>query len=176
MRRTLLSDNDLDTSWYAPFDYTNAVNSEIIFGFNCNGVNAGGNHHWQYTNDMYWWMLSYQVPSYFGFSDWGSANCEYAMTPGRSVDSVEYPFTLGKPFVKFQKYPDEYRLQLYKNLGNSQRQGMFLFGYLPYINSSGQQAGSSHVFECGKETQLPPWFAKPIQYRRQSVNRSGNVG
>jgi starch-binding outer membrane protein, SusD/RagB family len=129
----------LDSAWYAPFDYTNAINSEVIFGFNGNGVNAGSNHHWHYTNDMYWWMMSYQVPSYFGFSDWGSSNNEYSMTPGRSVDSVEYPFALGKPFVKFQKYPDDYRLQLYKNLGNSQRQGMFLFGYLPYINSNGQQ-------------------------------------
>ena len=56
------------------------------------------------------------------------------MQPGRDVDSVEYTFALGKPFLKFQKYPDDYRLKLYKNLGNSKREGMFSFGYLPYIN------------------------------------------
>jgi hypothetical protein len=148
----------LDTSWYAPFDYTNAVNSEIIFGFNCNGVNAGSNHHWQYTNDMYWWMMSWQVPLYFNFSDWGGSNCEFALQPGRSVDSVEYPFALGKPFVKFQKYPDDYRLQLYKNLGNSQRQGMFLFGYLPYTTASGQQ----DTVRDGQPTNFPLFFRDQV--------------
>lgn len=148
----------LDSTWYAPFDYTNASNSEIIFGFNCNGVNAGGNHHWHYTNDMYWWMMSYQVPLYFGFSDWGSSNCEYSLQPGRDVDSVEYSFALGKPFVKFQKYSDDYRLKLYKNLGNSKRQGMFLFGYLPYINSDGKQ----DTVRDGQSTNTPLFFRDQV--------------
>jgi hypothetical protein len=149
---------NLDQTWYAPFDYTNAVNSEVIFGFNCNGVNAGSNHHWHYTNDMYWWMMSYQVPSYFGFSDWGSSNCEYSMTPGRSVDSIEYSFALGKPFVKFQHYPDDYRLQLYKNLGNSQRQGMFLFGYLTYPDGNGGQ----DTVRDGQTTNYPLFFRDQV--------------
>lgn len=148
----------LDTSWYAPFDYTNAQNSEVIFGFNANGVNAGSNHHWHYTNDMYWWMMSYQVPNYFGFTDWGSANCEYSLTPGRSVDSIEYSFALGKPFVKFQKYPDDYRLKLYKNLGNSRREGMFLYGYLPYVNSSGHQ----DTVRDGQSTNTPLFFRDQV--------------
>jgi hypothetical protein len=80
------------------------------------------------------------------------------MTPGRSVDSVEYPFALGKPFVKFQKYPDDYRLRLYKNLGNSQRQGMFLFGYLPYINSNGQP----DTVRDGQPTNTPLFFRDQV--------------
>lgn len=149
---------NLDQTWTAPFDYTNAANSEVIFGFNCNGVNAGSNHHWHYTNDMYWWMMSYQVPSYFGFSDWGSSNCEYSMTPGRSVDSIEYSFALGKPFVKFQHYPDDYRLQLYKNLGNSQRQGMFLFGYLTYPDGN----GGLDTVRDGQTTNYPLFFRDQV--------------
>lgn len=58
-------------------------------------------------------------------------------SPAEDVDSVEYSFTLGKPFIKFPKYPDDYRLTKYKNLGNSKRQSMFLYGYLPYINKDG---------------------------------------
>lgn len=148
----------LDPTWYAPFDYTNSQNSEVIFGFNANGVNAGDNHHWHYTNDMYWWMMSYQVPNYFGFSDWGSSNCEYSLTPGRSVDSIEYAFSLGKPFVKFQRYPDDLRLKLYKNLGNSTREGMFLYGYLPYTNSSGHP----DTVRDGQSTNTPLFFRDQV--------------
>jgi len=83
--------------------------------------------------------MTYRAPSYLGFSDFGNANPEFALQPGRDVDSVEYPFSLGKPFVKFQHYPDDYRLQVYKNLGNSTRRGMFLYGYLPFINANGVQ-------------------------------------
>ena len=145
----------LDSTWYGPFDYTNvSPNSEVIFGFpsTLNGT------HWHYNSDMYWWMMSYQVPSYLGFNDWGSSNDEYALQPGRDVDSVEYPFALGKPFVKFQKYPDDYRLQLYKNLGDSKRQGMFLFGYLPYTNTNGQQ----DTVRDGQPTRTPLFFRDQV--------------
>ncbi|WP_206106526.1 RagB/SusD family nutrient uptake outer membrane protein [Ilyomonas limi] len=125
----------LETRWDAPFDYNNAQSKETVFGF----PGSFGLTHWQYTGGMYWWMLPYQAPRYFGFTDFGDANPKYAMQPGRNVDSVEYTFNLGKPFIKFQKYPDDYRLKKYKNLGNSTREGMFLYGYLPYINSNGEQ-------------------------------------
>ncbi|MBB3186538.1 hypothetical protein FHX64_000701 [Microbacter margulisiae] len=124
----------LDSTWYGPFDYTNSTSKEVIFGF----PGSYGLSHWQYGSDMYWWMLPYQAPRYFGFTDWGDANPKYSLQPGRDVDSVEYSFALGKPFMKFQKYPDDYRLQLYKNLGGSKRQGMFLYGYLTYTDSNGQ--------------------------------------
>jgi hypothetical protein len=125
----------LEQRWDAPFDYNNAVSKETIFGF----PGSFGLTHWQYDGGMYWWMLPYQAPRYFGFNDFGTANPKYALQPGRDVDSVEYSFTLGKPFIKFQKYSDDFRLTKYKNLGNSKRQGMFLYGYLPYVNTNGQQ-------------------------------------
>ncbi|HTI91122.1 MAG TPA: RagB/SusD family nutrient uptake outer membrane protein [Puia sp.] len=126
----------LATRWDAPFDYTNsAPNSEVIFGF----PSTLNQTHWQYGGSMYFYCMTYQAPLYLGFSDFGSANPQFALQPGRDVDSVEYPFALGKPFVKFQHYPDDLRLKVYKNLGNSTRQGMFLYGYLPYTNVNGKQ-------------------------------------
>ncbi|MFD1139472.1 RagB/SusD family nutrient uptake outer membrane protein [Larkinella insperata] len=124
----------LETRWDAPFDYNNANSSETIFGF----PGSFGLTHWQYDGGMYWWALPIQAPRYFGFTDWGDSNPKYALQPGRDVDSVEYKFALGKPFIKFQKYADDYRVKKYKNLGNSKREGMFLYGYLPYVNSSGR--------------------------------------
>jgi hypothetical protein len=123
-------DYKLDTRWDAPFDYTNnTVNSETIYGFPCSLART----HWQYDGGMYFWAMTYDAaPLYCGFTDFNQANPRYALQPGRDVDSVEYPFALGKPFIKFQHYPDDYRLKLYKNLGGSKREGMFLFGYLPY--------------------------------------------
>ncbi|WP_167018853.1 RagB/SusD family nutrient uptake outer membrane protein [Chitinophaga sp. Cy-1792] len=130
----------LDTRWDAPFDYTNSkTTSEVIYGFPC----SLNRTHWQYDGGMFFWAMTYDAaPLYCGFTDFGQANPKYALQPGRDVDSVEYPFQLGKPFVKFQHYPDDYRLTLYKNLGNSKREGMFLFGYLPYqhnVNGSMKQ-------------------------------------
>ena len=124
---------DLATRWDAPFDYTNVLpNSEVIFGFP-GSLNLT---HWQYN--VYFYCLTYQIPLYLSYTHDG-ANPQFALQPGRDVDSVEYPFTLGKPFLKFQRYPDDYRLKVYKNLGNSRREGMFLYGYLPYINTSGKK-------------------------------------
>ncbi len=125
----------LEDRWDAPFDYNNGQSKETIFGF----PGSFGLTHWQYTIDMQFGLLSYQIPRYFGFTDFGNANPKFGLQPGHDVDSVEYSFKLGKPVVKFFKYSDDYRLKLYKNLGNSKREGMFLFGYLPYINASGKQ-------------------------------------
>lgn len=127
--------HELETRWDAPFDYNNSKSKETIFGF----PGSFSLTHWQYDGGMYWWMLPYQAPRYFGFSDFGDANPKYALSPGRNVDSVEYPFALGKPYIKFMKYPDDLRLIKYKNLGGSKREGMFLYGYLIYTNTSGKQ-------------------------------------
>ncbi|QEM10423.1 RagB/SusD family nutrient uptake outer membrane protein [Mucilaginibacter rubeus] len=123
----------LDTRWDAPFDYTNTtLNSEVIYGF----PGSLARTHWQYDAGMYFWGMTYDAaPLYCGFTDFGQSNPRYALQPGRDVDSLEYTFQLGKPFVKFQKYQDDLRLKKYKNLGNSQREGMFLYGYLPYTHS-----------------------------------------
>lgn len=124
----------LDNRWDAPFDYTNVLGpSEVIYGF----PGTLARTHWQYDGGMYFNSLTYDAaPLYCGFTDFGQANPKYAMQPGRDVDSVEYSFTLGKPFVKFQRYPDDLRLKKYKNLGNSTREGMFLYGYLPFTRST----------------------------------------
>jgi hypothetical protein len=123
----------LDTRWDAPFDYTNTmVASEVIYGF----PGTLARTHWQYDGGMYFNAMTYDAaPLYCGFTDFGQANPRFAMQPGRDVDSVEYSFQLGKPFVKFQRYPDDVRLKKYRNLGNSTREGMFLFGYLPFTRS-----------------------------------------
>ena len=123
----------LDNRWDAPFDYTNTtVNSETIYGF----PSTLSRTHWQYDGGMYFWALTYDAaPLYCGFTDYGQSNPRYALQPGRDVDSVEYSFALGKPFVKFQRYADDYRLKLYKNLGDSKREGMFLYGYLPFTRN-----------------------------------------
>ena len=123
----------LDTRWDAPFDYTNtSVNSEVIYGF----PGTLARTHWQYDGGMFFNAMTYDAaPQYMGFTDFGQANPRFAMQPGRDVDSVEYSFQLGKPFVKFQKYSDDLRLKKYRNLGNSKREGMFLFGYLPYTRT-----------------------------------------
>lgn len=125
----------LESKWDGPFDYTNPTSDAVLYGFP-GSLNLT---HWQYDSGMYFWCMTYQAPRYLGFTDFGDANPKYALQPGRDVDSVEYSFSLGKPFVKFQKYPDDYRLKVYKNLGNSKREGMFLYGYLTYINSDGKK-------------------------------------
>lgn len=48
-----------------------------------------------------------------------------------------YKYDLGMPIQKFKKYPDDERLKLYRNLGNSKREGMFLYGYLEYKDENG---------------------------------------
>ena len=123
----------LESSWDAPFDYKNSNSNETVFGF----PSSFARTHWHYSGDMYFWMAPHNASLYFGFKDLGDMNTRYALQPGRNVDSVEYAFTLGKPFVKFQKYADDLRLKKYKNLGNSKREGMFLYGYLPYTDANG---------------------------------------
>lgn len=114
--------------WDEPFDWNNETSDEIIMAF----TSSYSRNHWQYDKDMYWWALPTKSPKYFGFSDWGDANPKFALQPGRDINGQVYPFELGKPVVKFQKYPEDVRLKLYKNLGNTKREGLFLFGYLDY--------------------------------------------
>jgi starch-binding outer membrane protein, SusD/RagB family len=116
--------------WDAPYDWNNDLCEETIFAF----PGSFGRTHWQYDSGMYWWALPYNVNKYLEFTDFGTANPKYTLQPGHDVAGNIYNYTsnLGQPFVKFQNYPDDVRLKLYKNLGNSTREGMFLFGYLTY--------------------------------------------
>ncbi|MDQ1085516.1 RagB/SusD family nutrient uptake outer membrane protein [Siphonobacter sp. SORGH_AS_1065] len=122
----------IEDRWDAPFDWNNDQSAETIFAF----PGTFGRSHWQYEGGMYWWMMPYNAPqTYLGFTDWGGSNPRFSLQPGRNVDNVEYTHTLGKPFIKFQKYSDDVRLKKYRNLGNNSREGMFLYGYLTYNNN-----------------------------------------
>lgn len=142
----------LESRWDAPFDYTNTQSPEVIFGF---PSSAQTHHH--YSGDMFWGMAPHKARDLFGFKDFSDMNTKYALQPGRNVDSVEYSFTLGKPFVKFQRYPDDYRLKKYKNLGNSKREGMFLYGYLPYYEDSTKLVKSARGYTIFARDQVG-WF------------------
>jgi len=142
----------LELRWDAPFDYNNAQSAEVIFGF---PSSAKTHHH--YSGDMFWWVAPHQAHNFFGFTNWGPMNTRFALQPGRNVDSVEYSFTMGKPFIKFQKYPDDLRLKKYKNLGSSKREGMFLYGYLPYYNNPNQLVKSNRGYTIFVRDQVG-WF------------------
>ena len=43
------------------------------------------------------------------------------------------------PIQNFRKYEGDERMKLYRNLGDSKREGMFLFGYLEYIDEDGSK-------------------------------------
>jgi len=143
----------LESRWDAPFDYNNAQSPEVIFGF----PSTFANTHYHYSTEMYWFMAPHQAYNLFGFTNWGNMNTRFALQPGRDVDSVEYSFNLGKPFVKFQKYPDDFRLKKYKNLGNSKREGMFLYGYLPYYSDSTKLVQSNRGYTIFSRDQVG-WF------------------
>lgn len=123
----------ISSRWDAPYDWNNDLCEETIFAF----PGSFGRTHWQYDGGMYSWALPYYANNYFEFTDFGTFNPKYALQPGRDVSGNLYNFTsgLGQPFVKFNKYADDVRLKLYKNLGNNSREGMFLYGYLPYNNN-----------------------------------------
>lgn len=120
----------IEDRWDAPFDYNNQNSPETVFAFPARLAYA----RYHYNTSMYWWSIPFMAESYFGVTTIGGGNPKFALQPGRDVDGNEYPFDLGKPFLKFQRYPDDVRLKVYKNLGNSKREGMFLYGYLvnPY--------------------------------------------
>lgn len=143
----------LESRWDAPFDYTNTQSPEVIFGF----PSTFAQTHWHYTGDMFWGMAPHKARNFFGFDGFSDMNTKYALQPGRNVDSVEYSFTLGKPFIKFQRYPDDFRLKKYKNLGNSKREGMFLYGYLPYYTDSTKLVQSSRGYTIFARDQVG-WF------------------
>ena len=41
------------------------------------------------------------------------------------------------PIQNFRKYDGDVRLKLYRNLGDNKREGLFLFGYLEYVDDNG---------------------------------------
>ena len=121
--------------WDAPFDWNNDTCDEVIFGF----PGSQGYSFWHYQSDTYWWTVPARARYYFGDSKskGGDHNTKYAASPSYRPNGKLYDFELGMPIQNFRKYDGDYRMQLYRNLGHSQREGMFLFGYLEYEDENG---------------------------------------
>lgn len=122
---------EIDDRWDAPFDWNNETSNEVIFGF----PGTYGGTKWHYRNDnrtIYWRCNAYGAEKYYGCSAEGTMNPKYACSPSYDLDGNLYTYQMGMVTQKFKKYPEDVRLKKYKNLGNSTREGMFLFGYLPY--------------------------------------------
>lgn len=101
--------------WDAAFDWDNDKCDEVIFGFPA----SKGYTHWQYDGD---------TKSGVGH------NTKYAASPSYDLDGNLYTYELGMPVQNFRKYPGDVRMKLYRNLGDSKREGMFLYGYLEYTD------------------------------------------
>lgn len=128
--------------WDAAFDWNNETCDEVIFGFPA----ASGYSHWHYQGDTYWWTTpNLLVRSYFNDAKnkQGDHNCKYACSPSFNPDGTKITgYDLGMTVDKFRKYPGDERLKLYRNLGNSTREGLFLYGYLE--NEQGERVSSPY--------------------------------
>lgn len=127
----------LGQRWDEVFDWNNENCAEVIFAF----PSAKGHSHYVYSGDLFWWTVPARTISSF-LDDWkansiGDHNCKYGLAPSLAPNGTPYTTQLGRPVAKFQKYPADYRLKLYKNLGESRREGMMLFGHLPFADGSG---------------------------------------
>lgn len=127
----------LAATWDAPFDWNNETCDEVIFGF----PGSQGYSFWHYQGDTYWWSVPARARYYFGDqkAKGGDHNCKYAASPSYDLNGQLYSYELGMPVQNFRKYPGDERMKLYKNLGNSRREGMFLYGYLEYIDENGEK-------------------------------------
>ena len=124
--------------WDAAFDWNNETCDEVIFGFPA----SQGYSYWQYQGDTYWWTVPARARYYFNDrkAKAGDHNTKYAASPSYDLDGNLYTYELGMPVQNFRKYPGDERMKLYRNLGESKREGMFLFGYLKYIDDNGKKA------------------------------------
>lgn len=121
--------------WDAAFDWNNETCDEVIFGFPA----SAGYSYWQYQGDTYWWTTPARARYYLNDSKSkaGDHNTKYAASPSYAPNGTLYNYELGMPIQKFRKYANDVRLKLYRNLGNSKREGMFFFGYLEYRDENG---------------------------------------
>jgi len=124
--------------WDAPFDWNNDECDEVIFGFPA----SQGYSYWHYQGDTYWWTVPARARYYFNDrkAKAGDHNTKYAASPSYNLDGSLYTYELGMPIQNFRKYEGDVRMKLYRNLGDSKREGMFLFGYLEYIDENGNKA------------------------------------
>ncbi len=121
--------------WDEAFDWNNDTSDEVIFGFPADQ----GYTYWHYQGDTYWWTVPARARYYFGDAKCkaGDHNCKYAASPSYDLNGELYTYTLGMPVQNFRKYPGDERMKLYRNLGDSRREGMFIYGYLEYIDDNG---------------------------------------
>lgn len=124
--------------WDAAFDWNNDQCDEVIFGF----PSSQGYSYWLYDGNTYWWTVPARARYYFNDrkAKAGDHNTKYAASPSYDLDGNLYTYELGMPIQNFRKYPGDERMKLYRNLGDSKREGMFLFGYLEYIDENGNKA------------------------------------
>ena len=123
--------------WDAAFDWDNNNCDEVIFG-----IAAGpGYSFWHYHANTYWWTVP--VNAYLYLNDQkckaGGHNTKYAASPSYDLNGKLYDYKLGMPIQKFRKYEGDYRMKLYRNLGNGRREGLFLYGYLEYTDENGEK-------------------------------------
>ena len=127
---------DIEATWDKVFDWDNENSKEILFGF----PSSKGFIHYVYAGDTFWWTVPARQVSYY-FDDVkamslnGDHNCKYRLAPSLAPDGKPYTTTLGRPVAKMKEYPEDYRLKMYRNLGNSTREGMMLYGYLEYTEN-----------------------------------------
>lgn len=126
----------VDQRWDAVFDWNNEDCDEVIFAFP-----GGTKTHWHYKGDTFWWSVPANAKDYLQDTKnkEGDHNCKYACSPSYDPTGKAYSYQLGMTVAKFKKYAGDVRLKLYRNLGNSTREGMFIFGKLPYTDANGQQ-------------------------------------
>lgn len=125
-------DYELADRWDAAFDFDNDECDEVLFGFPA----SKGYTHWHYGSDTYGWTVPAKSALFFNDTKSGIGhNTKYAASPSYDLDGNLYDYELGMPVQNFRKYPGDERMKLYRNLGNSQREGMFLYGYLEYEDS-----------------------------------------
>lgn len=121
----------LGKTWDEVYDWQNETCPEVIFAF----PSAKNYSCYVYSGDMFWWTVPARtIANYLGDTKAGNGdhNCKYGLAPSLAPDGTPYTTELGCPVAKFKKYPQDYRLALYRNLGGSRREGMMLFGYLEY--------------------------------------------
>lgn len=121
--------------WDAAFDWNNDACDEVIYGFPADQ----GYTYWHYQGDTYWWTVPARSRYYFKDSKAkaGDHNTKYAASPSYDLDGNLYKYRLGMPVQNFRKYPGDVRMLMYRNLGNSTREGMFVYGYLEYTDENG---------------------------------------
>ena len=141
--------------WDAAFDWDNDKCDEVIFGF----PGAKGYSHWHYDGDTYAWTVPAKAFMFFDDSKSGVGhNTKYAASPSYDLNGDLYDYELGMPIQNFRKYPGDYRMINYRYLGDSRREGLFLYGYVEYTDeSTGTQNVSRHLKCPTTSTSVTLW-------------------